>query len=451
MKTRWKIAVVLLTIATLLSGCFGEKKTVLEEGKQEIKVMYQSKEQFYKKYGNLFNARYPDIDINVISTMDMEERRELEDEEIKKLIEKHKPDVLFLNEKLFASYVQEGKLYSLEEVIARDTFDLTGYGLGIIDSLRAKGNGTLYALVPDFDVSVLYYNRDLFEENHIELPRNKMSWQEVFDLSKRFEGMGSGENRVLGLYQPFWNSAVALNYISDSFALQMFDSKAEKLLIDSDGWKRAVKLTTDAIRSKAVSFPSWRNNSISWDEFITFAKGKAAMTVNGPRMIQWLKAQGVNDINKINWDRVTIPVDPQNPDESPHVQLQQFCAIPADSPNQPAAWEFIKFVNGPEMAKISSRSGDGLLPTRNQVFKEMDEKSTEPFYMLKTTAQTSDFLYRKDVPEAFYDFFQPLLTDALKAIIDNKKTVDEALAELVVQGQDALVKAREAEKKEKSS
>ncbi|GAC44440.1 ABC-type sugar transport system [Paenibacillus popilliae ATCC 14706] len=122
-----------------------------------------------------------------------------------------------------------------EEMIAEEKFDLAGYMPGVIESLRAKGNGTLYALAPHFTVPVLYYNRDLFEMNHIELPRNKMSWQEVFDLSKRFEGMGAGEDRVFGLSLDVMGTTDILDYISRTFSLSMFDTKAEKLLIHSDG------------------------------------------------------------------------------------------------------------------------------------------------------------------------------------------------------------------------
>lgn len=147
---------------------------------------------------------------------------------------------------------------------------------------------------------------------------------------------------------------------------------------------------------------------------------------------------------------VTIPVDPKIPDESPHVQLSNIHAIPVDSPNKPAAWAFIKFINGLEMAKASSRSINGLLPTRGQFLKEMGGKSTESFYMLKPTSQTSYFCHHGNVPRKFYKLYRPLLADALEAIIGNKKTVDEALAELEVRGQDALVKAREAKKKEES-
>ncbi|GAC41460.1 periplasmic component [Paenibacillus popilliae ATCC 14706] len=411
--------------------------------------MYSNKEDFYKDYGSLFTAaKHLNIEFDVISTV--KGRGELEYEEIHKLIEKHQPDVLLLDEKLLASYAQEGKLYSLDEMIAEEKFDIAGYMPGVIDNLRARGNGTLYGLAPRFTVPVLCYNRDVFEENHIELPRNKMSWQELFDLSKRFEGMGSGENRVFGLDQPFWFLDNALQYIASSFSLSMFDMKAEKLLLNSDGWKRAVTLTTDVIRSKTVSLPLVESKgeptALNDDPFFT---GKAAMTIAEP----WFIAYNNMDIGgkKLNWDMVTLPVNPGNPDESPHVRLEEIYAISATSQNKRAAWEFIKFANGVEMAKVFSRSVSGSLPTRGQFIKEFGGKSAEPFYMLKPSSQISFLWNRRDVPEEFNSSFTPLLTDALEAIIANKKTVDEALAELEVKGQDALVKARAAKKKEESS
>ncbi|GAC43684.1 periplasmic protein [Paenibacillus popilliae ATCC 14706] len=398
--------------------------------------MCDDADQFYRRYGNIFTVTHPSIDLDVISIV--ERGRKPEYEEILTLIEKHQPDVLLLDEGLLASYAQEGKLSSLEEMIAEDKFDLAEYTPGVIESLRAKGNGTLYALAPHFTVPVLYYNRGLFEENQIKLPHNKMSWQEVFDLSKRFEGMGAGENRVFGLSLDVMDTTDILRHISRTFSLSLFDTKAEKLLIHSDGWKRAVELATDAVRSKIVPFSNY---------YTDFINGKAAMVVAQPWMISHCKTYGIKNLD---WDMVTLPVDPKNPDESPHVQLEESCAIPAASPNKRAAWEFIKFINGPEMAKALSEYG--LLPTRSPFLKEMDGKSMDPFYMLKPTSQTSYYgWYHRNVPREFSNSFTPLLEDALKAIVDNKKTVDEALAELEVKGQDALAIARTAKKKEKSS
>ncbi|WP_431606973.1 extracellular solute-binding protein [Paenibacillus thiaminolyticus] len=85
---------------------------------------------------------------------------------------------------------------------------------------------------------------------------------------------------------------------------------------------------------------------------------------------------------EVNWDFVTAPVDPAAREESGFAYVYDIYAIAADSPNKRAAWEFVKYMNGPEMAKAKSRSFRGDLPTRVDYMKEVDGKSMEPCYML---------------------------------------------------------------------
>jgi len=457
-KAKWKISFVILTIVTFLSGCFvsgcfGEKQALapLKDGKQKIKVLYHTKGQFNRDYGKLFKAKYPNIDVQVIpiiakdNSIPFYQVDQQDEEKIKKLIEQHQPDVLLLNENLFTSYMQADKLYSLEEAIVQDQFDLTGYMPGLIDNLREKGNGKLYTLTPSFRAPVLYYNRDLFTENNIEFPRNQMSWEEILILSKKFQGIGTGKNQVSGLYRinmsGVENNPLFFNDVASTFPLHMFDAKAKKLLIHSDGWKKVFKLTTDAIRSQAVSFTPPRS---SIRELFAFENGKAAMTINGPMFIHGLEdpIRHGSETKKINWDIVTAPIDPQNPNEAADIRFGGMYAVLANSPNKRAAWEFVKFVNGTEMEKISSRSRHKSLSTRNQLLKEIKGRSVEPFYKLKPMLHRSDLRSHENVPQEFYDLYRPLLKDALKAIVANKKTVDEALAELQVKGQNALVQTQ---------
>ncbi|GAC44299.1 periplasmic component [Paenibacillus popilliae ATCC 14706] len=449
-------------MVTFLSACFGGKQALapLKDGKEKIKVVYRNERQFNEDYGQFFSVKYPNIDVEVIPIMSGDHPLnfygvEKEDEErVKEIIEQHKPDVLLLNEDLLTSYAQEGKLYSLDEVIVQDQFDLTGYMPGLIDSLRAKGKGKLYGLIPSLEAAVLYYNRDLFTENNIEFPRNQMTWEEVFNLSKRFQGIGTGKNKVYGLYQ------MSLSEISNAWffydvaktsPLRMFDAKAKKFLIHTDGWKKVFELTTDAIRSQAVSFYD-PNGDVA--NFLAFQSGKAAMTISNSWIIPELenpRSFNGQPAKKINWDIVTVPIDPQNPDESAEVRFGGIYAVSANSPNKRAAWEFVKFANGTEMEKISSRSTGKPFPTRNQVFKELHGRSVEPFYKLKPMVYSSDVLSHVNVPEEFYRLYTPLLEDTLRAIVDNKITVDEALAELQVKGQNALEQARAAKKREDNS
>ncbi|CAH8769241.1 ABC transporter substrate-binding protein [Paenibacillus dendritiformis] len=456
-----KLALLLTTVVALLSGCFGEKPVLDElgkDGKGKIKVVYYNEESFYSQYGNYFNVKYPDIEFEVVNLQEM--NRELQDKENVdyeaerlKFLDKHKPDVLMVDLPMMEKLVQEGELYNLDAVIAQEKFDVEGFMPGLIDMIRERGGGSLYGLAPIFYTNVIYYNAELFREHHIELPRNKMSWQEVLELSGRFAGIGSGEDQLYGYYQRFGASEQMVFDMANASSLRLFDAKGEKLVFHTDGWKQAVKLATESIRNKAVYTRSMDEGD-SPQEFSSdddlFFKGRAAMIMDGPWFLSQLKNRAMwdKDSKKIDWGMVTVPVDPASPDESWYVRLNQVYAIAADSPNKRAAWEFVKFVNGPEMAKAASRSIDGHLPTRNQFMKEIDGKSTEAFYSLRPKGQNESMWGgpNADVPQQFYSEFRTILRQELKAVIDNKKTVDEAVAAVQAEGEAALQKGREADK-----
>lgn len=466
MVRKWKITLLLTLVVAMLSGCFSEKPVLEELGKDskgKIKVVYYDEDSFYSEYGDSFNIKYPDIEFEVVNQQEM--YREIQDkgedvdyqEEMQKFLDKHKPDVLMIDLKMMEKMAKEGKLYNLDAVIAQETFDLEGYIPGLIDMIRGKGSGSLYGLAPNFYTNVIFYNAELFREHNIEPPRNKMTWQEIIDLSSRFTGIGSGENQIYGYYERFGTAEQLLNNIATGSSLRLFDPKGEKLVFNTDGWKRAMKLASDAIRNKSVyTQPMDDNNEHAFmEDDDLFFKGRAAMIIEGPWFISQLKNKAMWDkeAKPIDWGMVTAPVDPAAPDESSYARLNEVFAITADSPNKRAAWEFVKFVNGPELAKAASRSARGNLPTRNQFVKEIDGKSTEAFYLLRPKAE-SDSMWdgtNVEVPPEFYSEFRTILLKGLKAVIDGKKTVEEAAAAIQAEGEIALQKGREAEQARKDA
>lgn len=453
MKQKFRrLSVLLLAAMLLVSGCLGDKPVLepLEEGKGKIKVLYYDEESFYRQYGNYFNIKFPDIEFEIISMENLYSSGDYQ-EGLKKLMEQQKPDVMLLSEDNFESYAQDGKLYGLDDIIAQEKFDLEDFMPGLIDRLRSKGSGKIYGLSPYFYTNILYYNEDLFKEHHIELPRNKMSWQDVLQLAGRFTGIGSGEDQVYGYYQDYEYKSNLLRDIINSSSLQQFDAKGEKLLVNSDGWKQAFTLAADALRSQAVYVPP-KSEEMRAMNFDLFVQGKAAMMVNGTWVAQEIDNRPKYDkkAKKFAWNFVTAPVNPASPDESTYVSFSQIYAVSADSTNKRAAWEFVKFVNGTEMAKAASRSMMGSLPTCMKYKRDIAGKSSDPLYMLKPTATSSIGWWNKHVPSAFYNTYDGMVEQALEAVIEKKKTVDEAVAELQAKGQEVLTKAHEEEKARKA-
>lgn len=460
MQKSWKMGMVLLIMMSLVSGCFGNESesVAVKKVKGTIKVVYQDEEAFYRDYGQLFKLKHPEIDVEVVSKSELYSKFGQPDfdfeQESQRLLDKYKPDVLLLDEEKYKEFAQGGKLYAIDEVIKRDRYDIEGFMPGLIDRLKVLGKGTLYGLSPSIDTSVLYYNRDIFKEHNIEPPRNQMSWKEFFELAAKVTNAGSKDKLLYAIDQDFGGADSLMYRIAASTGLRLFDAKGEKLLIDSDDWKEAIRQATDAARSKALyTTPANSGPKPIEPEKGLFFTGQAAMKFGEPWDLRHLRdKKGV----KINWDVVTTPVDPLTPNETGNVYFRDIYAISADSRNKDAAWEFIKFANGADMAKVAARTNIGLvpsIPSRPEYFKELDGRSTEAFYALKPKELSSmDVLWgNKNVPEEYISSFRPLLNEALQAILDNEKSVDEAVNELQTKGQEALRVAHELQQKKRLS
>lgn len=444
-----RIVVLLVLAMSLIGGCFGKKEVLEPLQPSKIKVVYQDEEAFYRDYGKYFHMKYPQIEVEVIpETQVLKKLGKIINAddyfvEKKKLLESSGADVFLLDDYIFKLFAQDGKLYDLEDAIRQDEYDVDGFMPGLLDNIRNMGNGKLYGLAPSFNREVLYYNKALFKEHQIEPPRNNMTWQEVFDLAARFSSIGAGDNKVHGLYEYFGDPGWLMYQIADTSGLRLFDPKGEKVLLNSDGWKQAMRLAVDAVRNKSVFF---HPESQIYTQKSYFFKGKAAMMVDNAIVMMDLKQRPtyVEGEKPIDWGVVTVPIDPTDPSQS--ISLFQIAAIAADSPNKRAAWELVKFVNGKEMAQSRSRTINGSLPSRTGYAKEIDGKSMEAFYLLKVR-QGSTVWMNEHVPTSFNRLFDKPLQEEMQAVIDNKKSVDEALAELEIKGQEVLLKAREAEEK----
>lgn len=431
MKRVWRTGIFMLTILSLLSSC-GEQKEELEPLQAgTIKVVYLDEESFYEDYGKYFKLQFPQTDVEVISKSKLiTEFNDVNDyeEATRKFLNTYNPDVLLLDEEMFKAFAEEGKLYNLETAIHQDNFDVDGFMSGLIDKLKALGNGDLYGLVPSVTVHALYYNEDLFKEYQVEPPRNKMTWQELMELAARFTDQGSGGRHVYGLEETYSDHGREVLNIGFNSGLKLFDEKADHVLINTDGWKSIMKLVTDGVRSGSVILLSNGSNK-------HFMNKEAAMTFGSPDLMQALKQNGI----QMNWGIVTMPV--HSNDESMNINSREIFAISATSPNKRAAWELVKLVNGADMAKSKSKTYNGTLPSRTGYLKEYDGKSLEAFYMLKVKEAKQKW-GDDHVPEPFLRMFVEPLRAEMQAVIENRKTIDEAAAVLEEKGQAVLMQAR---------
>jgi multiple sugar transport system substrate-binding protein len=261
--------------------------------------------------------------------------------------------------------------------------------------------------------------------------------------------------------------------IGEAKGLLYADADAKTVSIDSPEWKAIFQSVVDGYKSGSISMPSDNGgggNMITamggkttiriGGDSMKFMSGQAAMTIDGPMMMNMLgmdirmgaavgatasKSSGGSStaaagpkspFKDIDWDVVTIPVDPSQPDVTGSISLESVFSINASSENLSAAWEFLKYANGEQLAKTSSMSSPAL-SARTAFKKEVDGKNIDAFYALGANSQ----LLLQTLPDDFKNAFAQLASEQIKKAVEGTQTVDQIVAAIQSQGQDLLTKA----------
>jgi multiple sugar transport system substrate-binding protein len=456
-----------LALVLVLPACSkGETKTAEakfnKDEKVKLKILYFNEQAFYSLYGNVFQAKYPNITFDVVSSMGNLEGKDPV-KEFDKLVEVNKPDIIMMSQAQYEKFSADGKLYALDSVIQQDKFDLENMVPGVIELLKNKGGSKLYGLSPSFTTKALFYNKDLFDKQGIPYPKDKMSWEEVLQLAKRFPTTGTDETRIYGLAQSMFmqNPFDMVQTIAQSKTWSLLDAEGKNLTISTPEWKNLFEQVVAGYQSKSISQPGNAAAtaggvvSSSKDDGKTrltidensnlFLAGRAAMMIDNSFLLNQMDMMKnmKKDAKPINWGVVTEPVDPANPDVSGSFAISQIFGINAQSAHIGAAWEFIKYVHSDEMAKIRSKSSPELI-SRSAYASDKQGRSLEAFYKLKPNSDAAAQLY----PKGFRAAFSKITLDETKAAIAKTKSLADALAAIKDKGQKALTEANISGEKE---
>ncbi len=435
------LAVSLLLIAGCSTGPAKQKET-----QQSLKIMFGDEGYFYQTYGDLFGMKYPNIDIEIIS---MQSMSNVEQQDYQKayqdFVEKEQPDIIMTDAGNYDTFASEGLLMELDTLIDRDKYDTSTIFPGLIDLLKENGGGKLYGLAPAFYGSVIYYNADLFAEYGVELPHDGMTWQELIDTARRFPVDGDEKTRIYGFGEQYGGMTLEslASRIVYTQGLQAINPNTMKVTLNTDSWKQAYKTAFDAIESNAFYNPQEGGfQGGTMDEYYKsqpFLMGRMAMTMDSLSFLQEFKEakSAIKDYKPFQVGIAAGPVDPATPDQTREIYFGRILSIRANSPNVDAAWEFLKFVNGDEYAKIKSRTMNNGVSSRMGVTKEFDGVSLEPFYKLKPVIDNSNANMDK-IPITFYEKYQPIVSREMDLVQKKSKSIDEALRTIEEEGQAQL-------------
>lgn len=246
------------------------------------------------------------------------------------------------NNAQYADLAAKGQTLSLESYIKEDKINLSGFG-PLLEGLRFKGE--VQALPYRTTTWVLYYNKDLFDDMGVEYPSGDMTWAEFRQLARKMT-KGEGNNKQWGAYVHTWEIC------SFGPALQ-----TGATLIDEDlsPFKEALQLRLDLENDGSImSYVDQIATSAHYKS--AFFKGNVAMNVIGDWHINHLRVGGEEGTIDFDWDIVPLP-HPEGVSSNTTWGMPTTMAISSRSKKKDAAWEFLKYMTGPEGAKVTAAAG----------------------------------------------------------------------------------------------
>lgn len=470
------LALVSAMTAGLLAACGGgnEQPGANEERVLRIATSYGSgpnDEWLRREYTEIFEFMHPEIEIEIVATYDERMRYGYRsggsgDEDFKTPMEMLKeqlegptpPDVIIMNLEDIRELSSEGYLQPLDPLIQKAEMNLDEFVPAVVEGLKSQSDdGNLYGLAPMFSSSVLMYNKKHFADLNLPFPTDGMTWDEVFNLARQVS-RGEGNDRIYGFsfsnyrYNDIWYD---MNVYTAPLQLQMFDENAERMLVNNQDWKD-VWNTMIELKNEGV-FPEPRN----WNDPImmqpfeqgpydynSMLSGKVAMAiVHYYDLVEIINvnrsAANIEGFEPIDWDVVSVPTHPQAPDVGGNVWLNGVIGISNNAQNSDDAWKFIEFLMSERWAQTKSKSINQLVTWKkyNEPIDGLDY-NLEAFFRNKPVINT---MYNSKLYREMPDLWQVQHIGQMKfqEVLNEDKTVDEALAEWETEGNATLTTLKE--------
>ncbi|MFB9326557.1 ABC transporter substrate-binding protein [Paenibacillus aurantiacus] len=425
-----KLLLPFTLIAPLIGGCFSS-----EAGKPvEITVNYPDENGFYQKYGYEFEKKHPGIKIRV-ETIDVTPSANT----------RVMPDIVFMDTTAqFQEQLKQGALLNLQKFADEDDSGNLDKLSPIMTDLLRNDDGQLHALSPYYSSQGIYYNKGLFKQYGVPLPKNQMSWRDLLELAQRFPKTNGNGERMYGFVTNYYREiefATFLRY-GQTEGLCFINPATLKIAIDTPQWRDIYKTTVEAFRSGAIKNEAEDEDAqLTADPLLT---GHAAMQI-------YYQDAGLNmeaaykhyKLQPIDWDVVTPPVNPLIPEQSDFFSLNEIFGISAKSAYPEEAWEFLEFAASDvdNVKRNMSNSGVGI-PATSELNIVMEGHDTKVFSMLRpaTTNVNPYDAVHYDIVNAFKEVGQAIT----EKVIKGELPIDDALQEIEKQGQAAVDKARAA-------
>ncbi len=341
-----------ILIFLLLTSC--AKNPPAEDGKGKIKVTWMVAVNWLRpateKLVAEFEKRNPDIKVELIWVPQMHYQTKM-----KTLAAAGQcPDLIYTGD-VWVAYMLPF-LTDLTDLVERDAkeIDLDDFYPQVLEACRHDGR--YYFLSNGMTISMLYYNRKIFDEAGVKYPTTEWTWEDFISAGQKLTKKGpDGKVDIWGCdsVTGWWGEW--LIYVRQSGGA-LFNKELTKCLIDSPESVRGLKMYYDKIYKYKFSPGPGRGPSNG------FAGGQMAMLYGG-HVNSWKNYNALG----LDWDVQILPKGPAGR-KGGEIAMDAY-GISKTCKQKEAAWKLLKFLAAKE--NISEVVKRGALSVRKSVAEEL--------------------------------------------------------------------------------
>jgi multiple sugar transport system substrate-binding protein len=244
----FKAVVVLLSAMLLFTGCMGggERQSANQEngGNNEKQAngngnaqapaptkltVYRlsgnlGEEDFLAKEGWLMQRKYPNLQFEYILNSKGQTPEDL-------IASNKSIDIILCANPIISRVSDIGLTMDLSALIKKYNFDLGRLEPSTLEAVKKSAGGKLVGLPFAVNTPILTYNKDIFDKFGVPYPTDKMTWDDVFELSKKLTRSEGGTQ-----YYGFgFNFLIVAR--TNSYAHEFSNQQTNKTTYGDDFWK----------------------------------------------------------------------------------------------------------------------------------------------------------------------------------------------------------------------
>lgn len=314
----------------------------------------------------------------------------------------------------------------LTPLMTKHKFDVNRFAPGVLETVKSYSDKGEFLVMPyELNNTTLYYNKSLFDKFGVPYPTDDMTWDQLYDLTKKMIRTDGGVN-----YKGLKFSALNLVF-RNQMGIPYIDPQTSKTTISSEPWKKWLE--------SMIRFYEIPGNEPSKDDGANFFDHQTLAMMIGPSPLDLLPAA----VQKgLDWDVVTLPHYEGMKGAGSQMNAPFYSILPT-SKYKDEAFEVLAYIVSDEIQAANARKGHVPVLRDEKVLNDFGKdldilkgKNVKAFYAEKIA---------KPVPTVLND---GSIRAKLSQIIDGAVTSQEDLNSTLRKAEEDVNKAIEEKAKQ---